>query len=131
MSVALDTSVVLRLLVGSPPDQAAAAWTFVDRAPGTIAVSDLVVGETYHALRHHYGVIHTEAVHALDELLADPRLRATGVAPVALRDAAAVGPRANPGLMDRLVLADAARGALRLATFDRDLARLPGTELLG
>lgn len=95
-----------------------------------MAVSDLVVGETYYVLRHHYGVPHPEAVRALDALLADPRLRATGAARTALRDAAAASARAGPGLMDRLVLADAVREGLRLVTFDRDFARLPNAELL-
>lgn len=130
MSTALDTSVAVRLLTDTPTDQAAAARAFVRAAAEPVAVSDLVVSETYYVLRHHYRVPHGEAVRFLSELLADPRLRASGVARTALRDAAAAGPRASPGLMDRLVLADAAREALRLVTFDRDLARLPGAELL-
>lgn len=123
MSLALDTSVVLRLLTGSPPEQAAAARAVVERAAAPVAVSDLVAGESYFALRHHYRVPHGEAVAALASLLADPRVQASGVAPAVLNALAASPARGGPGLMDQPIAADYARDGHRLLTFDRDLAR--------
>ena len=55
----LDTSVVVRLLVGVPESQALAAKDFLDacQLAGTRAcVSDMVVAEAYHALIYHYEV---------------------------------------------------------------------------
>ena len=64
MTVGLDTSVVLRLLVGEPATEARAARERVQAAHergDSILVTDLVLAETYFALHHHYGVPKTEA----------------------------------------------------------------------
>lgn len=54
MTIGLDTSVVVRLLIGEPVEQAAAARRLLDEQPrGSCAISDMVVGEAYFALRHH------------------------------------------------------------------------------
>lgn len=126
----LDTSVVVRLLVGEPHAQAEAARRRLeDAGPGDpAAVSDLVVGEAYFALRHHYRVPHAEAVAALGGLLDDPRVLPGGVARQVLREVGRHEPR--PGLMDRLIHGDYERSGAALLTFDRDAARLQGAELL-
>ena len=49
---------VVRLLVGLPEVQAAAARRRLERAVERgepVFVSDLVLAESYHALQHHYG----------------------------------------------------------------------------
>ncbi|TQE95334.1 MAG: type II toxin-antitoxin system VapC family toxin [Spiribacter salinus] len=58
MTVGLDTSVVLRLLVGRPQDQAQRAKAAVDQAlaQGPVHLCDLVIAEAYHALVYHYDV---------------------------------------------------------------------------
>lgn len=128
----LDTSIVVRLLIGEPEQQAEAARRLLDeRAAGSApaaALSDLVVGESYFALRHHYGVPHARAVAALRALLNDPRVFPTGVA----RRVFALPPReiAAPGLLDRLIHGDYERAGAILFTFDRRAARLPGARLL-
>ncbi len=127
----LDTSVTLRLLTGAPDDQAEAARLLVTTAAQPIAVSDLVVSETYFALRHHYAVPHTEAVAAIAALLGDPRIRGTGSAHAVLRALPSEGgtpPR--PGLIDRLIHADYGSHDVAVATFDRDLGRLDGVRLM-
>ena len=43
MSVGLDTSVALRLLTGTPADQAERARELVASAPEPVVISDLVV----------------------------------------------------------------------------------------
>ena len=87
MIVGLDTSVVVRLLTGMPVEQANSARAALEAQPyGSVAVSDLVVGETYFALRHHYGVPHGRTIAALRAFLFDSRIRATGVAKLARQD---------------------------------------------
>ncbi len=127
----LDTSVVVRLLVGEPAEQAAAARRMLEdgsaRRPSA-AISDLVVGESYFALRHHYSVPHARAVAALRELVGDPRIIATGVARTVLN--MPTDELAAPGLMDRLIHGDYERADAAVVTFDRGAARLPGARLL-
>ena len=102
----LDTSVVLRLLVGAPSDQAARALGFVKQglAAGLrVVVSDLVVTEAYLALHAHYDVPKAEAVAALQEMLrsglVEPaaRPRDSEILEVAARSSA------KPGFVDRLI----------------------------
>jgi predicted nucleic acid-binding protein len=59
VAIGLDTSVVLRLLIGEPRAQAEAARRRIERAliaGEKVVVTDLVVAERFHALRHHYDV---------------------------------------------------------------------------
>ena len=72
MNIGLDTSVVLRLLIGEPEHQARSALHHLEearRAHKQIFVSDLVMSESYFALQHHYGVPKQTALRALRELL--------------------------------------------------------------
>ena len=131
--IGLDTSVVLRLLIGEPAQQAVTARALLDsrarNGEPAACISDLVVGESYYALRHHYGVPHGEAVTALHLLLQDSRVQATGVAARVMNELREGSPGA--GLMDRLIHGDyAQREAAALATFDYAASRLPEAQLL-
>lgn len=112
MTPGLDTSVVVRLLLHEPPELAEAARRFVDEAArdpqGPATISDLVVGETYFVLLHHYAVPHADAVRALHTLLADARLRPSGAAREVLKDLSAMPRQASKGagLMGRLIHGD-------------------------
>ncbi len=131
MSIALDTSVVLRLLVGTPEPQAQMAHAAIAGASEAVGVSDLVIAETYHALRHHYGVTVSDALQALHSLLRDRRIRALGCAFEVLgdmRDENRLASRA--GLVDRLIAAEYRESARETLTFDRDMARLSGARML-
>lgn len=131
MSVGLDTSIALRLLTGSPSEQAESARAFVAAEEEPVTISDLVVSELYFALRHHYAVSHAESVRAIHALLSDPRVRGSGVARAVFTEALSRGSsKSRPGLIDSLIHADYARDGLELVTFDRDLARLPNARLL-
>ncbi|MCC6929283.1 MAG: hypothetical protein IT359_09865 [Gemmatimonadaceae bacterium] len=132
MTIGLDTSLTLRLLTGVPEAQADVARRLVASSPSPVAISDLVVGETYLALRHHYGVPHGEATRVLHALLSDPRIRGTGVARSILADPESRrSAKSQPGLMDRLIHGDYDREGLAVATFDRALGRLQGAQRLG
>jgi predicted nucleic acid-binding protein len=122
----LDTSVVLRLLVGAPVAQAEAARRLLQTAAEPVLISDLVVGESYFALRHHYAAPHGAAVTALRALLDDPRVRAPGAARKVLQHAGSE----TPGLMDRLIHEHYRGDGAALATFDRDAAKLKGAHLV-
>lgn len=130
MTPGLDTSVVVRLLVGVPVDQAEAARRALEgQSRGSVAVSDLVIAESYFALRHHYDVPHGRAVAALSALLSDARIRSTGVAAQVLTQVA--GKESNPGLIDRLIHAGYGVDDIGMLTFDRAAARLPDAKLIG
>ena len=68
MTFGLDTSVVLRLLTGEPPELAAHALARYQQGMDNgddFAVSDVVAAETYYALQHHYGKTKEESLAAL------------------------------------------------------------------
>lgn len=117
---------VVRLLVGLPAAQAAAARRRLEQAfeaAEPVIVTDLVIAEAYFALQHHYGVPKAEARALLHRLVQSGLVRAD---PTEAVDAliAALG----AGLVDRLVHARHRRlGAVTL-TFERALGHLEGAE---
>ena len=131
MSVALDTSVVIRLLTGTPAAQAELARDAVAAEVEPVTISDLVASESYFALRHHYAVSHADAVRTISAMLNDPRIHATGIAPTVMSALAKDGgDKPRPGMMDRLIHADYRREDIEMWSFDRDVCRLPHTRLL-
>lgn len=127
--IGLDTSVVVRLLVGEPEAQAAAARRLIDGAgPGTLVISDVVIAESYFALRHHYGAPHGKTVDALRGLLADRRVYSNGTARRVIDTASAR--ETAPGFVDRLIHAGYESEGMGTVTFDRDASRLSGATLL-
>lgn len=72
MVIGLDTSVLIRLLIGLPSEQASTAVDLIKKARiagRQIVVSDLVVSEVYFALNAHYDVPKRAAIGALLEIL--------------------------------------------------------------
>lgn len=123
-SVALDTCVVLRLLVGEPAGQAERAYAYLEKCyltGKTVFVSDLVVAETYHGLCHHYQVPAMEAITILTEFLSSPMITPSGHSLTVLGEYRGSG----AGFVDRLIRADALTSARQIVTFDRKFARLP------
>lgn len=133
MPVGLDTSVLMRLLLALPADQAATALTFVKEARlagKRVVVSDLVVSEAYFALHHHYGVPKHEAVAQLLEALRSGLVEpADGPEILSALEVSRRSP-AKPGFVDRLIRAQYDRQSAGMATFERAAARLPGTTVL-
>ena len=131
MSIGLDTSVVVRLLIGEPHAQAVAAGEFLAELKrtgrGPALVSDLVLGGTYFALRHHYKVPAPEALLALQAFTNDDQVRAT---PAAMRVLRTPHKTTKPEFMDRLIHAHYRDDGVSMATFDKAAGRLPGARLL-
>ena len=124
MAIGLDTSVVLRLLVGAPEAQARAAQRRLERAieqGEAVIVCDLVIAETYYALQFHYDVPKAEARSLL------MRFVGSGVVTVEPREVEVVlGVTSGAGLVDRLIHArHRALGAVTF-TFERKLGALEG-----
>jgi len=131
MTVGLDTSVVLRLLLGQPADQAQRAAAFLDelaRWGDKATVSDLVVAEAYFALQHHYGVPKKEALAALREMFADGEIESQGVAAdVLAMDRLA---SAKPGLVDRLIQGGYLATGGSMVTFEKAAGKLKSVRVL-
>ena len=130
MAIGLDTSVVLRLLIGEPRPQMEAARRRIERAliaGERVIVTDLVVAEVFHALRHHYRVPETVAVDRLREFLGAAVVH---LDPARAGEALEPGARGQAGVVDRLIVARHRALGATTATFDRRQARLEGGVLL-
>jgi len=129
--IGLDTSVVLRLLVWEPVEQAERARTFLDElfeAGEQAAVSDLVASEVYFALQYHYNVPKAEALKALRRLFDSGEFVATGEAAEVLRMKNLAS--ANPGFVDRLIHRGYFGNDVSMATFEKKASRLEGVRVL-
>lgn len=132
MIVGLDTSIVIRLLAGEPPEQARVAFQYLAdrrRAGDRVLVSDLVVSESYYALQHHYGASKGDTLAALKDFLATAGVECIGEALAVLQTPGLA--TAKPGFIDRVI----ERGYRRFevdtfVTFERSGARLSGVVVL-
>ena len=123
-NIGIDTSVLVRLVTGQPPD----LYTLcVERlsalcaADAEIVASNQVIGEAYVTLQHHYGVSKADARAELHTTLTSGL-----VAPLsgrAVLDALAAA--GGPGLFDRLIAIDYERAGMDTLTLDRRMTRLP------
>ena len=133
MVVGLDTSVLIRLLIGLPPEQASTAVDFIKKARiagREVVVSDLVISEAYFALHAHYDVPKQEAIAALLQMLRSGLVEpADGPAVIEMLEEAARS-SSKPGFVDRLIHAQYERLPASMATFDHAAGRLTGTTVL-
>ena len=125
----IDTSVLVRLLTGTPPDAYSRCVERLLALVGSgaeVFASNQVIGETFVAVQHHYGV---SAADARSEL--SKALRSGLVAPLNGRTVIeALEATGGPGLFDRLIADDCARADLHVLTLDRKMASLPAAQLL-
>lgn len=131
VKVGLDTSVVLRLLLRQPEDQAARAVALLDElALGhhQPVLSDLVVAETYFALQHHYGLSKADALKGLRRLFADGEIQPLGVAAEVLATNGLAS--AKPGFVDRLIHGAYTATANEMATFEKAAGKLRRVRVL-
>jgi predicted nucleic-acid-binding protein len=132
LSVGIDTSVLVRLLVGEPAAltaKAKARLLAAHLAGEAVVASDVVIAETWHALQYHYEVREAAVREALLAMLASGlvQLEAGSGAGAALREKGAK----KVGFVDRLIRArDGAAGRVTL-TLDRAQARLGRAEYIG
>ena len=122
--IGVDTSVLVRYLVGTPLAQARKAAALVD-GPDEIGLSPVALAECAHVLRTQYGV---ERAHILESLIA--LVQRENVRVLGLRTDVLLGvlvrARQLPGrpIPDALIVAGSLTAdALPLATFDRDQRR--------
>lgn len=129
--VGLDTSVVLRLLIGEPEAQAQKAEKFLDsllKAGRRPAVSDLVVAETYFALQFHYDVPKKEALRVLREFFESGEIESPGKAAEVLN--AQRLSSSKPGFVDRLIHAEYLSNGGSMATFEKASKNLAGVKVI-
>ena len=130
VAVGLDASVVLRLLMGEPRQQTQIARRRIERALAAgeqVVVTDLVVAEVFHALRHHYAVPEVTALARLRDLFDSGAAR---LDPAGSAEALQPGVSRGAGFIDRLIVARHNSLSATTATFDRRQARLASTVLL-
>lgn len=131
MKTGLDTSVVLRLLLGQPADQAARAVELLDelgRRGHHAVVSDLVVAEAYFALQHHYDVSKQNALLGLRRLFADGEIKPFGAAAEVLATDGLAS--AKPGFVDRLIHGAYSDSTDEMVTFEKAASRLKSVRVL-
>ena len=122
--IGVDTSVVVRYLVGSPSEQADRA-TRLFESDAEIGISLIVLLETAHVLRTQYGVHRPDVVDGLTGLITRTNVATIGASKPDVIDAI-VRARPLPGtpIADALVVLSARNaGALPIYTFDTDLHR--------
>lgn len=130
MTHGLDTSVVMRLLTGDPPDQAEVAATFLAESKATgdrLLVTDLVIAEVYFALHSKYKVPKAEALQRLREFVESGEVEA-GVAAQVLRMPNLAS--AKPGFVDRLIHGTYSNNQARLVSFEKSVSKLAGAKVL-
>src|ERR1700753_1131086 len=124
---AVDTNVLVRLLVRDDPDQVKTAESFI--APGAW-VSHLVLAESLWVIDTVYERTAEQIVAAIERLLNHKELTLQD-AEVVTAALAHFRKRPALGFSDCLVLETARKaGHIPLGTFDRNLAKLDGTQRL-
>jgi len=131
MKYELDTSIVIRLLVGDSLELHAAALRFLDEAFANgdqIFISDLVISEAYFALQHHYQSTKQDAIESLRLLLLGGEIRASGHSEEVFSVPNLA--TAKPGFVDRLIHANAVNSGCQWVTFEKSASKLPHTLVL-
>jgi predicted nucleic acid-binding protein len=127
-TLGLDTTVVVRLLVGLPAAQFAAARRRLARAMDagdTVLVADVVAAEAYFALQHHYEIPKAEVRALLRQFLHSGTVRLDPEGVLGAFDDAL-----GAGLVDRLIHGRYQSLGATTVTFERKQGSLPGAERL-
>lgn len=122
--ISVDTSVVVRYLVGTPVAQAKRAGAVMDRGE-MVGIPLVVLLETAHVLRTRYGVERRDVLDTIIELVTREDVDILGGFKGSVVEAL-VRARALPGapLPDALVAATVRdAGVVPLYSFDREMAR--------
>ena len=125
----IDTSVLVRLITGEPPDAFAHCVERLNAlvvSGAEIFASNQVIGEAYVAVQHHYHVSETDARSELSRTLTSGLVSALNGRAVI----EALETSGDPGLFDRLIADDYSRADLQVLTLDRRMATLPDVRQL-
>lgn len=130
MRFGIDTSVLMRLLTGEPPDafedSVRKLTAMIEDDGAELFASNQVIGEAYVAVRHHYDVTRDDARAGLLDVLSSGL-----VAPLNGRSVfEALEATGGAGLFDRLIADDYARAGMEVLTLDRRMSALPGARRL-
>ena len=123
--IGVDTSVIVRYLVGTPTSQARRAAALIDDDNMEIGVSLVALAECAHVLRTQYQIEQRDIIDSLIGLVQRENIRVLGLRTDQLVETLARA-RGLPGrpIPDAMIVASTlAAGALPLATFDRDQRR--------
>ena len=123
--IGLDTSVLVRYLVGSPAAQATRAARLIDDDTVEYGVSPVALAECAHVLRTQYQVGQRDIIDALIALVQRANVRVLGQRTDVLVETL-VRARDLPGRLipdAMIVAASVAADAIPLMTFDRDQRR--------
>jgi predicted nucleic acid-binding protein len=126
----IDTSILVRLVSGLPQPEFEATLATLTRLVEVehvaLFASNMVIGEAYMAVQHHYAVSKGDARRALRDALTSGLVAPLGGEPVL----AALAARQGSGLLDRLIALEYGAQALTTVTLDRKMAALPGVTRL-
>jgi len=131
-SIGLDTSIILRLLIGEPISQFKKAKEYVEKglSQGKVfLVSDLVVSEVYFALQYHYKVPKKEAIIKLKSLLSSGVIHPSPDS-VCLKVFKNID-KHKAGFVDQLIHAQYLLVAKEVVSFDKSMGALGNTMILG
>lgn len=122
----IDTSVLVRLLTGEPPEDfehcVSRLRALIEDDGGEVFASNQVIGEAYVAVQHHYGVSKADARAGLTDVLGSGLVSPlNGWAVIEALEAVE-----GPGLFDRLIADEYSRAGVEVLTLDRKMASLPG-----
>lgn len=123
--IGVDTSVIVRYLVGTPTSQARRAAALIDDDNTEIGVSLVALAECAQVLRTQYDIAQRDIIDSLIGLVQRDNIRVLGLRTEHLVEMLARA-RGLPGrpIPDAMIVASTlAAGALPLATFDRDQRR--------
>jgi predicted nucleic acid-binding protein len=123
--IGVDTSVIVRYLVGTPTDQARRSAELIDDESVEIGVSVVALAEVAHVLRTQYGVAQRDIIDSLIDFVQRANVRVVD-ARVDSLVSMLVRARSMPGrpIPDAMIVAAlSAAAASALATFDQDLRR--------
>ncbi len=123
--IGLDTSVVVRYLVGTPEAQARRAAALIDDVETPFGVSLVALAECAHILRSQYSIEHRDIVDGLIGFIQRENIQVLGLRTDILVEQLVLA-RGLPGrpIPDAMIVASTvAADALPLATFDRDQRR--------
>jgi predicted nucleic acid-binding protein len=126
----IDTSVLVRLATGVPQIQfqrtVAKLTLLVEKQGAQIVASNQVIGESYIALQHHYGIEKLDARAAMASVLQSGLVEPLGGQSTLDALAATKG----CGLMDRLIAAAYNDDGFTTLTLDKKMAKLTNAILV-